>query len=347
MMISKDGSSRPVGRAIVAALALTMLALVGCQHQSKPGSKDRAEGWRVLERVGNVRMARDDSQSTTPIRPGETIADGGMIAVDQGALLILARQGVQLTAGENTSVRLADDGPGSSLILDRGWLRVRLATPVDQVARIRSAAFDINASTATLTLRAGPDRSDLSIEDGSATLATIDGRHQTTLVAGAAARIDRRIDSALRIRPASGLAFKEIVPFPAKAQIRKDDPAPSTKAGPDVDSTIGGPSAASISSDPIAIRPASRLKSPEKSPRNAPRRIENADRPPLPASSITEAPSGSSTYRQWEKNVTAPRALPAVASKQPADPIVRRDIPSDPKQRQFDRLTEGLLDGLR
>lgn len=343
MTMSMGCGSRPGGRTFIAAAALMVLVLVGCQHPSTTDPEARPESWRVLERVGDVRVARDDGRRMNLVRPGETIADGGLVTVDQGALLILARRGVQLTAGENTSLRLVGDDPGSSLILDRGWLRARLATSVDRAVRIRTAAFDINSSSATLTLRAGSDRSDLSIEEGSAKLSTVDGRHQATLVAGAAARIDETTDSALMIRPASGLKFKTVVPLPSKTQSREDGRGPSERIEPNVGLVVDDPHATSASGPRFAILPASRLTRPPGNRPNAPRRVEKAEMPSTPAPSPVEATLTPSTYLQPKKGVISPATAPAIAKRRADDPIVRKAGSNDPS---FDRLTAGLLDGL-
>ncbi|MGI9416551.1 MAG: hypothetical protein ACR2RA_01805 [Geminicoccaceae bacterium] len=340
-----DDHAKPAGGTI-AAISLIMLSLVGCQHPSMSTSEKQSEAWRVLERVGDVRVAGKSGRATSLVRPGETLADDGLVTVDRGALLILAKPGIQLTAGEDTSLRLATDGTGSSLLLDRGWLRVRLATAVNHAARIKTAAFDINASSATLTLRAGEERSDLSIEDGSATLATVDGRHHATLVAGAAARIEEGIDGTLMIRPASGQAFRKVTPLPATNQHQEENHDLTVQAEPDAPSAMAAPPAASRSQERMAILPASRLIKPREHPTNMPAPIEIAGRAPTLAPTAAKAAPAPDVQIQRRQEMTLPETSFVAADRQPNTSIIRQAGTPDPLQQKFDRLTAGLLDGL-
>ena len=89
--------------------------------------------WRVMERVGDVRAMKDGGVEATSLRPGETVDDDHHVTTGPGTLLILSRNGFQLTAGENSSFQgLPGAGASPKLSLNYGWLRVRLATPVDQ-----------------------------------------------------------------------------------------------------------------------------------------------------------------------------------------------------------------------
>ncbi len=300
--------------------AVICLAAAGCQHSPLSNAQQASEAWRVMERVGDVRMVKDGGGESSPLRPGEAIADNRQVTTSEGSLLILSRNGFQLTAGENTSFRLPAREATSGLFLDHGWLRVRLEKPVDQEMRIKTAEFDINASRAMLTLRATSDGTNLTVEAGSAILATTDGRHRATLTAGAAAKMNPASGDDLLIQPASGKGFTRASPLPAAGQ-RKDGN--------------------------LAILPASRKKKPFINRLEAPTpgAKGNASRAPAISPPIAMGPPRSSA----EKNLI-PSSMPEVGQDRlpAALPFDQRidDLAYDTLQLQFDRLTEGLVDGL-
>ncbi len=346
-MMATGSLSRLAKLSIMAIMALIITA---CQHRS-PSEIARADDpWRVMERVGDVRATKNGEGLAKSLRPGEAVTDHHHVTTGAGTLLILARNGFQLTAGENTSFRLPGTEANPKLSLDYGWLRVRLAKSVDQEARIQTTEFDISASHATLTLRSDAAGTSLTVDAGSAVLATTDGRHRTTLIAGAAAKMAPRSGDYLMIKRASGQDFTAISPLPAATQTKGDDqtqPAPKVTEPQPVKTLLRAERLATAKAAPgsdLAIVPASRPK-------------KAAGRPPESRKTITSTASllqskvsdTNPDHRgQAETGVRViPSAKPEDDAKTPiADPESLDTSSFDPLQLQFDQLTKGLLDGL-
>ena len=344
------------------AIVAVVLLLVGCQHNAPADVTDALESWRVLERVGDVRALEESGMASRPLRPGDTISGNSQITTDKGALVIMARGGVQLTAGENSSLTLpASKGP-TSLVVERGWLRTRIANGVDRELRIKTPKFDISAANTTLTLTTADNGTELSIESGTAVLATIDGRHHATLVAGAGAKMNSGSNDDLLIRPASGQLFAKVTPFQTPADRQDDDGSRPTseptseKAAPKLSSAANHepttrpakaePAAATgMARDDVMIRPASRLRRPGS--------FEQAP----PAGAKPTSPPIVPVVHQARGGRTSPLESPVEAMSQPSASDVReRPIPAgrvrepaastDAVQLKFDRLTDGLLESL-
>lgn len=360
MTMSIDQLLKMPRATLLAFAALAILALGGCQHGPPSKTVETPTTWRVLERVGSVQATMGSGGATDNLRPGASITGAHRISTGQGALLILASDGMQLTAGENTAFSIQHSSSTSDLALDQGWLRVRLTRPADRKAWIKTEHFDINASTTTLKLRAGPLGDDLVIEAGSATIATPDGRHHANLVAGAAAKVDQASSRDLLIKRASARAFSKVTPLEATMQDedhRQDRLAPTVDrqpAGPMTEPSPGSkPMAAVAEDDRQIIRPASRLR-----PLSSLKAADDGedDLPPaagsvrnVAASNWTAASMVSErdkTAYQGHHRLSASSMPGPYGQVQETETIERPASPVDPLQLQFDRLTEGLLDGI-
>lgn len=352
--MSMGSGPRRWGMLIVAIMGLSV---AGCQHHAPSDAGMPSQAWRVMESIGDVRTTRDDGLQSAPLRPGETIGDNLTVTTSEGSLLILSRNGYQLTAGENTSFRLPAAKTASDLFLDHGWLRIRIANPVNREIRIKTVQFDINAAKATLTLRADPDSADLTVEAGSAVLATTDGRHRATLVAGATAKMDPTSGNDLMIRPASAQGFSKASTLSVTTQHPSNslDPTapkeaesqPATASFPD-----GNRASTRVSlpgNDPIILL-ASRPKKVDDNRPEAREPITSATRSPRKTASTSFSPLLSKRFKgsSMERGVI-PSSMPEGDDDglQGSRPHQEIDSPAfDPLQFQFDRLTEGLLDGL-
>ncbi|MGI9510774.1 MAG: FecR domain-containing protein [Geminicoccaceae bacterium] len=385
-----SSGSRKVGSLVGATFAILMLTVTGCQHAPKSGDRQVAKAWRVLERVGQARTAKVGDPASDLLRPGELIVPGTKVSSGKGALLIIQKDDVQITVGENTSLKLPTAASDSGLFLDRGWLRLRLTTAANRMLRVTTDHFDINASNTTLTLRADAHGSDLSVDSGRATLATTDGLHHATLVAGAAAKIDQSSSSDLLIRNASGRPFLKVAPLPARAAppagdktapepkatgalpVAMQPPATPAKAKepsferpmPDdgTDVSEDRPAAAgSGSEETLVILPASRLKETELGEPSGPpaattSKPSTISRSPVSVDSTQTRPAVQPAYVRPalpERRNTLSSRPTSDAVRPSADPILRRSSPAlrqssivDPLQIDFDRLTEGLIEGL-
>lgn len=367
--------SRLPGAMLRAVIAIMVLSFTGCQHASTSSTGTLTETWHVLERIGEVQLVGNGGSEGTLLRPGETITADRLLTTGNGAHLILARDGVQLTADENTALKLPAGVGTSSIVLEKGLVRLRLATAANQTAHIKTADFDINSAHATLILRTDEDGTDLAVETGSITLAAANGRHHATLIAGAAAKIDRTSGGDLLIRPALGKAFAKVVPRPEKVQTPSSNNKPPTprevkaravapKPRPQPPDTAD----AAASTETAVIRPASRLKlQSHPEPRShsnkadaplpePPNPIKTVDLPPkLTISPPSPATSPSPAEHPLPKRVKspsparrglAPLMFAGADDRQSANPVNRPAATSDPLQLRFDRLTEGLVDGL-
>lgn len=347
--------ARP-GTMIGMVIVTVMAFLAGCQHASVNSAEKPLHAWRILERVGDVRSSDALNAETASLRPGETIRGERLVTTGPGALLILAGAGAQLTVSENTSVRLSDQST-SDLFLNRGRLRVRLAKAVDSDARIQTAHFDLNATSTSFLLLAGPNGTNIVVDDGSVRLATADGRHQATLNAGAAAKIDSSVDDDLFIRPAGGEAFAKV------GSLSKAKPTNDVKQRPTLSTAIGSPSLDLTSSgssskhpepklslaptDQFAIRPASRLKSNDAGLSTLQGSFDQPGlQPDLAVHPATATPFHAAVELLNDEE-ERPNASPTGFDKfQPADPPLENTGMVDSLQLQFDLLTGGLVDQL-
>jgi hypothetical protein len=358
-------------------LLLSVVCLAGCQH-TVPTSGNLAGGrWLVLERVGQIRSIDAHGREATPPRPGETIADHQRIQTGSGAALILARAGMQVTAHEATSFELAPRS-GADLLLERGSLRLRLASAINHEARIETAHFGINASHAILSLRAAPAGSELEVDSGSVVLATIDGRHQATLVAGAGAKIDPASGTDLLIRPGAGQAYALAVPLQPAIPDDTSDSASSRPIGDvisamDREAPMIGLAAGSFAGpagQPV-IRPASHPEDMDQGRNQESEATEPASVTPIPPAAQTFAgrPADAQPVRR-SALVTADPSVVAIGRTPPEPKVERPSVAPqglaprqagttrsaaaapdkmewlDPLQLHFDRLTEGLVDDL-
>ncbi|MEM8947948.1 MAG: hypothetical protein AAGC99_01320 [Pseudomonadota bacterium] len=333
----------------MAVLALTITA---CQHRSPSGFAGPTDPWRVMERVGDVRATKNGGVETRSLRPGETVGDDHHITTGPGTLLILARNGFQLTAGENTSIQLPRADASPRLSLDHGWLRVRLATPVDQEARIQTAEFDISASQATLTLRSNAAGTSLTVDTGSVVLATMDGRHRATLIEGGAAKMSPASGDDLLIKRASGRYFNAVSPLPASSQAPDNaPPLPAPKAIEKQSATpapLPEDSAIEKAAAPrpgLTILPASNPK--KKDSGQTASITQTASKDTLMRPAVSEPKRQSSRKADVSGNLIPSAMLEEKTKRTDSRDSEYLDTsPPDPLQVQFDLLTQGLLDGL-
>jgi len=328
-------------------IAIVGFGLAGCQHTPKPNPADQPRAWRVLERVGDVRSAMGPGPEATQLRPGETITGDRRVITGKGALLILAADGIQLTAGENTSLMLSERAQ-VDLVLNQGWLRVRIENAVNRETRIQTAHFDMNTSATLLTLRASNNATDLDVETGSVRLATTDGRHQATLVAGTAAKIDQMTSDDLFIQTGAEEAFA----LPTDRQMATRDYRSFSLADANSSRTRGSQTSLSTAAvmllESTAILPASRKKENITGQLEIPKQVEKAGFRPFPAApeanqalpskAMTVAPINNATSWSQDSNID-----PDDRSND-LTPIDNRIV--DPLQLQFDQLAKGLVDHL-
>lgn len=303
---------------------MLLSSILGCSHPSTETNDSSFSTWRVLERVGNVRASNEGATAIASLRPGDTLASDHQLVTGKSALLILAGDGIQITTGKNTSLQLS----ATSLFLNHGWVRIRLTRAVNRKVRIQTTQFDLSASSTMMILRAAAGSADVTVETGSVRLATSDGRHQATLVAGAAAKIDHAQGDDLLIRPAFEKAFARQQPLSAAA--------------------ISTPIDSSTPAASLAISPASRLNDVgvNRQSLQKPDNIAATGSALMTSKSNKAAPTNKAAGPLIEMD-TLPGPTPdGISALQPVNTTLESTGFTDPLELQFDRLTKGLVDQL-
>ena len=335
-------------RAAKAVVTLLLMILAGCQSQSSSGLHQTVKPWRVLERIGDVRTARNADSQAKAVQPGDVIALGGLLSTGKGSLAILNAGGVQLTLGESTSLRLSSPG-AMEIALKHGRLIVRAAMAADQKARIVTKHFSIQSSSTTFALRTSHDGATVSVDSGSIVLATTDDRHRAVLAAGASARIDRATSHDLMIRNASSEDFRTLAPLSSRQGISSSMTSTSGSdrdVGLSQDATVIRP--ASHSSSRLDLEQASNLEIQEEAEMMPQTAITPTNSEIIPA--ISEAAPNS---RSAEPLDVWPSRDPAMPTSRSGNDDGLSTPPSDGSQdeldllqMQFDLLTDGLTDNL-
>lgn len=335
-------------------VAILAFGLVGCQQASQVGVEPSRGTWHVQERVGDIRASTEEGRESVRLRPGETIAGDRVITTGRGALLILSTDGVQLTLGQETTLRLTHPSRGD-LFLEQGSMRLRLAKAVNREARIQTPHADLSASSAMLSLRTWLDKTALTVVAGNVVLATTDGRHRANLFAGAEATIDQASGGGLLLLPNGSEATADAEPL---SQSIPDEHARGATvfSADDRSNGASGPVArpdrqdaeVSVSPGQTVIRPASRLKDPPGHREGDAASTGRADLKAMPVlARPVEAvsPLTVESVRIDHDVLPEPQGEPSHHAE-PSETSSGMAGPIDPLQLQFDLLTEGLVDQL-
>jgi len=176
----------------ISRLALILIGcglLAACQSAtpSTPPPEVRAEGWRVVERLGEARYLAPAASGWSPAMPASTLPSGSQVATGAGGRVILARAGDHISVGPTSRLSLPAAEAGGVLRQDAGWLRYRLdgtaghplmvATPFLEI-EVRGTIFDVTVS---------PLATEVAVERGQVRIATPDGLRQIELEAGQSA----------------------------------------------------------------------------------------------------------------------------------------------------------------
>lgn len=246
------------------------------------------------------------------------MADGSRVTTGKAALLIVGRNGMQVTVSEDTTLILQDDHPSTYLTQEIGRIRLRLPDTAGTDATISTPHARVQTASAVLDISVEDDKTDIAVKQGRAAVLfaesenrmltagasdSFDGKPQRPLIAEAPTT-EPPIDTIAK--PASVHRYDQAaLPDPSPA------PPPSPAATPKMKPAFV---AAAIDTSEVeatvAIKPASRLHAPKTTSVGIPS-IEASDD-------------------------TKPSTLPS-GPHQAIDPL----------QDDFDRLTEGLVDDLR
>jgi hypothetical protein len=309
-------ASCPVRGPALILLAATLLA--GCQSAAErpaPGPAARADGWRVVERLGDIRHLPPGATSWGPAMSGTLLPLGSQVITGHGGRLILARDDVQVSAGTNSRFTLPDGE--RQLAQSAGTLRYRMRRADGVRLRVETPTLDLEADRAVFDVAVSATATEVQVEDGRIVVATPGDERRAVLHAGHAARSSHADRQVLAVRTAPGQAFERVGPEVLPAIAPKPAKRPSEPA-PGRSSVERGPAA--TQSDHTAMATVSRG---------------------LKGSAVR--PAG---YRAPQPEA-ADEVAPAPTLDQPAAAASSGlEHPVDQRQRRFDRLTHGLLHGL-
>jgi hypothetical protein len=313
----------PVNRRLLAVLA-ALTALSGCA--SAP-NENRAEtpaaGWRVVERIGEARFSPPDAGTWLAVISGRPIAEGSEVTTGPGGRLILAVSGGHLSVGPDSRFSLPRPESGGRLEQRTGWLRYRMASATGQPFRVHTRSLDLEFAAAVVDVRVEQGSTEVTVKQGEVRLATPDGLRRTEIAAGQSARSSGLGGVQLAVRRGPTEALEPIEPLIV--------PAVHPIPGPPVDrrspgARHDGQSSAVVAADqPPGARPAARPT----------QRTELAA-----GSSSIGSSSGPGEAGAQGVVAVAPDGPPGAAR---ADETGR---PSSGRRGQFERLTEGMIDGV-
>jgi hypothetical protein len=326
----------------LAALAL-LAGLCACATTATERSVEtRPPGWRIVERTGEARYLPPENPAWVAATTGQALAGGSEVATGGGRLIVDA-PGRHLSVGPESRFVL----PGEEAWLEQraGWLRYRIAAAA-QPFRIRTRSLELEVASGVVDVHVNHLETEVTIKEGQARVTTPDGLRQTQMLAGQSARAGDPGVTALAVRLAPGEPLQPIEPVVLPAIPPKPAPAGVAAAAAPEASSPAIPSAppasapaldAAVSAgvQPLVMRQATALRGARPRPLSAyppsaPAASEQpyAD-PALPAAKIEDRPAG------------ADRVLGAFApASRPADPAAIR-------RSKFERLTAGVLDGVR
>jgi FecR protein len=296
--------------ALVALGALTACA----STPGAPRDGAGADGWRVVERVGEARHSPPGDGTWRATITGQAIVDGSEVTTGGGGRLIIARPGRHLSVGPASRFVLPHPDWDDRLEQRAGWLRYRVESTDAEPFRVRTRSLAIEIVAAILDVRVDQSKVDVTVTEGKVRLATPDGLRRTELAAGQSAtgRGPGGPQLAVRAGPESPLEPVDPLIIPAL------DPIPETTPAPAIDR-------------PLTPEPA----------RISPSGLDDADRPAPrapEATRIAPANDGLQADQAARSVLGADRAEPSTPAGQAG--------PATGRRGQFQRLTEGMIDGV-
>ncbi len=333
----------------------TAALLAACQGfpQQLPLSDQPADpaalSWRVVERLGEARYLAPSMAGWEQVVAGGMIPAGSQISTGIGGRLIVGQAANQLSAGTSSRFILPGWEAGGSVQQTAGWLRYRIAGAPTAPFAIKTPFLDLLVADAVLDVTVADRETEVAVVSGWVRVKSLDGRRQIDLHAGyiGYAGLEGR-QLALRRGPDRPL---EAVP-PTVIPALHPDRAPSAVAAPGLAAPAPGavqslPTAASIGATATAPGAASRpaMAAPPSHPdRIAPVAGALAAPVAIPAA-VVDGP-GNSRVQAPSPETDLAQAKPA-GPQSVAQPREAADAkPADQIRRRFDRLTEGLIDGL-
>ena len=345
-------------RTALPRLALILIGsgvLAGCQSAAPSPSEVLADGWRVVERLGDARYLAPEASGWSPAIPAATLPGGSQVATGTGGRVILARNDNHVSAGPASRFSLPPGGAEAVLEQHVGWLRYRIADPAPQAMVVETPFLAIEAGGAVFDVTVSQTATEVLVERGQVRIATPDGRRRIELEGGQAAYAGGPGGDGLAFRRGQGEQLESVEPIvlPAmrpKAAVgeRRPQATPLTIEG---GAANRSGTAASEATVPIATAAAT-ANSPERAARRAERAAaDRAAGPGSPAakSDAIEAPTSldePSLPDAPEVDRAPPETAPAGSARgpQPTARPATKERASRHSRSLFDRLTEGMAD---
>jgi hypothetical protein len=345
--------SRGPGCSRLALILIGCGLLAGCASvwPSEPPPEARAEGWRVVERLGEARYLAPEASGWSPATPATTLPSGSKVTTGAGGRVILARAGDHISVGPTSRLSLPSAEGGGVLRQDAGWLRYRVAeTPADPLM-VATPFLEIEVRGTVFDVTVGPLATEVAVEHGQVRIATPDGLRQIELEAGQSAYAGGSSGGlVLRHGPGEPAEQVETIVLPAmqpnSGAIEGRSPAgPLMVEAPAAHRASTSGTAASQAAVPIATAtlPVARGTAAGAAPQaGAPR--GGATR----AASRSEAERAGAAQGRTEESAADLEPMPALV---PADPAgaqgpVRGGPRAAPPVGPLDRLTEGMIDAV-
>jgi hypothetical protein len=322
---------------------LAMLAVLGALTAcATPAAEPETSsvGWRVVERVGQARYSPPDAATWLAAVTGQPITDGSEVETGRGGRLILAMPGRHISVGPASRFVLPRHHGDDRLEQRAGWLRYRVVNAGAEPFRVRTPSLDLEFVAAILDVRVEQEAVDVTVREGEVRLATPDGLRRTEIAAGQSARASGLRDTQLAVRRAPEGAPESVdsLVVPAIQPARAATAAPGSEAGP-------------LAEDPAEPLAAVLPAVPEPSEHTGPLAPHRPDELVLvPGVAVPGAHQGPQPAVHPVGTAEAsPNMLAARDQGQPAGaaPAVDRSDPSTERRAKLERLTEGMLDGLR
>ena len=326
------------------ATSVALAALTACA--SAPGERDAevaADGWRVIERVGEARHLPPGDSSWRATITGRPISEGSEVTTGRGGRLIIAMPGRHISVGPASRFVLPSPDWDDRLEQRAGWLRYRVQVTDDAPFRVYTRSLEIEFTAAILDIRVEQGAIDVTVSEGKVRLATPDGLRRTEIAAGQSAHASGPGGTHLAVRTAPKGALEAVEPLIIPA-VR---PTASAKA-------------------PVIERPGLAPKSQERTPSklvDPDRRAPQAPGEPAATQGAAagEKLGGYPPARRTDANASpaAPASSGDLAAMSPRRGAVAglaatgtaraaaSAIPATGRRGQFERLSEGMIDGVR
>ena len=145
-------------------------ALTACANTpGEPRDGAGADGWRVVERVGEARHLPPGDGTWRATITGQAIVDGSEVTTGSGGRLIITRPGRHLSVGPASRFVLPHPDWDDRLEQRAGWLRYRVESTDAEPFRVRTRSLAIEIVAAILDVRVDQDAVDVTVTQGQGT----------------------------------------------------------------------------------------------------------------------------------------------------------------------------------